>query len=188
MVPGRPCSLTGLRTCGTAAVEFFPESPLTTVSSSRSTVSTFRARTLEGHVRLIRVDYAHDRAITTFSQAERSAFLPSEAHNGKRRDAARHARVWFTLEQTQIPCIPLKGSTMPLTKLDLVPALVVIDLQKGVVGLPTVRPATEIIGRTAQLASAFRERGLPVVLKPCWARFAALRKSCCLPQCAIRRW
>jgi nicotinamidase-related amidase len=53
---------------------------------------------------------------------------------------------------------------MPLTKLDLVAALVVIDLQKGVVGLPTVRPATEIIGRAAQLARAFRERGLPVVL------------------------
>jgi xanthine dehydrogenase YagR molybdenum-binding subunit len=34
--------------------------------------------------RLIRIDYAHDHAITTFSQAERSAFLPSEAHNGKR--------------------------------------------------------------------------------------------------------
>jgi nicotinamidase-related amidase len=53
---------------------------------------------------------------------------------------------------------------MPLTKLDSVPALIVIDLQKGIVGLPTVHPAGEIIGRTAQLARAFRERGLPVVL------------------------
>lgn len=53
---------------------------------------------------------------------------------------------------------------MPLTKLDTVVALVVIDLQKGIVGLPTVHPATEIIGRAAQLARAFRERGLPVVL------------------------
>ena len=53
---------------------------------------------------------------------------------------------------------------MPLTKLDAVAALVVIDLQKGIVGLPTVHPAGEIIGRTAQLARAFRERGLPVVL------------------------
>ena len=53
---------------------------------------------------------------------------------------------------------------MPLTKLDTTAALVVIDLQKGIVGLPTVHPASDIIGRTAQLARAFRERGLPVVL------------------------
>jgi nicotinamidase-related amidase len=53
---------------------------------------------------------------------------------------------------------------MPLTKLDTVAALIVIDLQKGIVGLQTVHPAGEIIDRSAQLARAFRERGLPVVL------------------------
>jgi nicotinamidase-related amidase len=53
---------------------------------------------------------------------------------------------------------------MPLTKLDATSALVVIDLQKGIVGLPTVHPAGEIVARCAQLARAFRERGLPVVL------------------------
>lgn len=53
---------------------------------------------------------------------------------------------------------------MPLTKLDTNAALIVIDLQKGVVGMPTAHPVGEIIGRTAQLARAFRERGLPVVL------------------------
>jgi nicotinamidase-related amidase len=53
---------------------------------------------------------------------------------------------------------------MPLTKLDPTAALVVIDLQKGVTGLSTVHPADEIVGRTAELARAFRERGLPVVL------------------------
>jgi nicotinamidase-related amidase len=53
---------------------------------------------------------------------------------------------------------------MPLTKLDTNAALVVIDLQKGIAGLPTVHPAGEIIGRAAQLARAFRGRGLPVVL------------------------
>ncbi len=53
---------------------------------------------------------------------------------------------------------------MPLTKLDDHSALIVIDLQKGVAGLPTVHPAGEIIGRAAQLARAFREQGLPVVL------------------------
>ena len=53
---------------------------------------------------------------------------------------------------------------MPLSKLDTTPALVVIDLQKGIAGLPTVHSIAEIIGRTAELAAAFRERGLPVVL------------------------
>src|SRR5579862_3846113 len=53
---------------------------------------------------------------------------------------------------------------MPLTELDDTCALIVIDLQKGVTGLPTVHPVKEIIHRSAQLARAFRERGLPVVL------------------------
>lgn len=53
---------------------------------------------------------------------------------------------------------------MPLTQLDSTAALVVIDLQRGIVGLATVHPAGEIIGRVTQLARAFRERGLPVVL------------------------
>ncbi|MGD1091949.1 MAG: isochorismatase family protein [Bryobacteraceae bacterium] len=53
---------------------------------------------------------------------------------------------------------------MPLSKLDSTAALIVIDLQKGIVGLPTVHPTGEIVGRTTRLARAFRERGLPVVL------------------------
>ena len=53
---------------------------------------------------------------------------------------------------------------MPVTKLDDTCALIVIDLQKGVVGLPTVHPISEIVDRSARLARAFRERGLPVVL------------------------
>jgi nicotinamidase-related amidase len=53
---------------------------------------------------------------------------------------------------------------MPLTMLDINAALIVIDLQKGITGLQTVHPAGEIIARTAQLARAFRGRGLPVVL------------------------
>jgi len=53
---------------------------------------------------------------------------------------------------------------MPLSKLDTIVALIVIDLQKGLVGLPTVHPASEIVAHSAQLARAFRERGLPVVL------------------------
>jgi nicotinamidase-related amidase len=53
---------------------------------------------------------------------------------------------------------------MPLTQLDTTAALIVIDLQKGIAALPTAHPASEIIGRTAQLARAFRARNLPVVL------------------------
>ncbi len=52
---------------------------------------------------------------------------------------------------------------MPLTQLDSNSALVVIDLQKGIVGT-CVHPVTEIISRSAELARAFRHRGLPVVL------------------------
>jgi nicotinamidase-related amidase len=44
------------------------------------------------------------------------------------------------------------------------PALIVIDLQKGIIGLPTVHSTAGIVDRSAQLAPAFRERGLPVVL------------------------
>ena len=53
---------------------------------------------------------------------------------------------------------------MSLTALDKKAALVVIDLQKGIVSLPTAQSAAEIVDRAAQLAKAFRERGLPVVL------------------------
>jgi len=54
---------------------------------------------------------------------------------------------------------------MPVTALDPTSALVVIDLQNGVVALPgTPHPTTEVVARTAELAGAFRDRGLPVVL------------------------
>jgi nicotinamidase-related amidase len=53
---------------------------------------------------------------------------------------------------------------MAVTQLDTAAALIVIDLQKGIVARPTVHPVSEIIGRSARLARAFRERGLPVVL------------------------
>lgn len=53
---------------------------------------------------------------------------------------------------------------MPLTQLDPSAALVLIDLQKGIVGMPTVHPSSEIIARAARLARAFRGRHLPVVL------------------------
>ena len=53
---------------------------------------------------------------------------------------------------------------MAITILDSTPALVVIDLQKGIVGAATVHPADVVVARAAKLARAFRERRLPVVL------------------------
>jgi nicotinamidase-related amidase len=53
---------------------------------------------------------------------------------------------------------------MPVTKLDTNAALVLIDLQKGVVGLATVHPVSEIVSSAAKLAGAFRQRRLPVIL------------------------
>lgn len=53
---------------------------------------------------------------------------------------------------------------MTLTTMDPKPALVVIDLQKGIMGRSTVHPVGEIVQRAASLATAFRRHGLPVVL------------------------
>jgi nicotinamidase-related amidase len=53
---------------------------------------------------------------------------------------------------------------MAATTLDPKTALIVIDLQKGIVGLPTAHPASEVVERAARLAAAFRRRRLPVVL------------------------
>ncbi|WP_329173561.1 isochorismatase family protein [Streptomyces sp. NBC_01477] len=53
---------------------------------------------------------------------------------------------------------------MSVTTLDSRTALVVIDLQRGIVALPTAHPADEVVARSARLAAAFRKAGLPVVL------------------------
>ncbi|GAA1793186.1 isochorismatase family protein [Nocardioides hankookensis] len=53
---------------------------------------------------------------------------------------------------------------MPLTALDPTAALVVIDLQQGIVALPTAHPTGPVVARSAALAQAFRTQGLPVVL------------------------
>jgi nicotinamidase-related amidase len=66
---------------------------------------------------------------------------------------------------------------MALTQLDPVAALVVIDLQKGIVAFPTAHPSSEIVKRSAQLAQAFRERGLPVILVNVAARDPAPAES-----------
>jgi nicotinamidase-related amidase len=53
---------------------------------------------------------------------------------------------------------------MPLTQVDAIAALIVIDMQKGIVALPTAHPAAEITERVARLARAFRKHNLPVIL------------------------
>ena len=54
--------------------------------------------------------------------------------------------------------------TMGLTKLENNAALVVIDLQKGMLSAPTVHPLDEIVRNAANLAAAFRRQGHPVML------------------------
>jgi nicotinamidase-related amidase len=53
---------------------------------------------------------------------------------------------------------------MPISQIDPVAALVVIDMQKGIVSLPTVHPMAGIIDNVAKLAKGFRSRMLPVIL------------------------
>lgn len=53
---------------------------------------------------------------------------------------------------------------MPLTALDPVTALIVIDLQKGIVGHPVIHPLSGIVERARELIDAFRAKNLPVVL------------------------
>ncbi|WP_404714140.1 isochorismatase family protein [Sphingomonas sp. MMS24-J13] len=53
---------------------------------------------------------------------------------------------------------------MAPTTLDPHTALVIIDLQKGIVGLPGIPAIGDVIGHARALADAFRARGLPVVL------------------------
>lgn len=53
---------------------------------------------------------------------------------------------------------------MALTTLDPNTALIVVDLQKGILGFPLIHPVDQIVDRTRALLGAFRERGMPVVL------------------------
>ena len=57
-----------------------------------------------------------------------------------------------------------KKNPVPIITLDPKSALIVIDLQKGIVSLPTVHPMDDVVERVAVLAEAFRRNGLPVVL------------------------
>jgi nicotinamidase-related amidase len=53
---------------------------------------------------------------------------------------------------------------MTLTKLDAVVALIVIDLQKGIVAMPLAQPVDDVVKNARALADAFRSHRLPVVL------------------------
>jgi len=53
---------------------------------------------------------------------------------------------------------------MPITTLDPTCALVIIDLQKGLLAYPTAPPVAQVVAAAAELAEAFRRQGLPVVL------------------------
>jgi nicotinamidase-related amidase len=53
---------------------------------------------------------------------------------------------------------------MTFTNLDPKTALLVIDLQDGIVGLPHAHPTDDVVSKTSALVKAFRRHGLPVVL------------------------
>ena len=53
---------------------------------------------------------------------------------------------------------------MPLTTLDPKTALIVVDLQKGVINSPFIHRVSGVIERTRALLDAFRRHDLPVVL------------------------
>jgi nicotinamidase-related amidase len=58
----------------------------------------------------------------------------------------------------------MENHNMPISALDPKTALLVVDLQKGIVGMPTVHPIDGVIQNTVALLEVFRERQLPAVL------------------------
>jgi nicotinamidase-related amidase len=62
---------------------------------------------------------------------------------------------------------------MSLSQLDPVAALVVIDLQKGVLAIPTEPPTSVVLERSARLAAAFRAKNLP----SCWSMSRAAPRA-----------
>ena len=53
---------------------------------------------------------------------------------------------------------------MTISTLDARPALLVVDLQKGIVGLATAHSMADVVKNAARLADVFRSHSLPVVL------------------------
>jgi nicotinamidase-related amidase len=53
---------------------------------------------------------------------------------------------------------------MTISTLDPKTALLVVDLQKGIVGLPTAHPIADVVNNAVKLIDVFRGHDLPVVL------------------------
>lgn len=53
---------------------------------------------------------------------------------------------------------------MPISQIDPKTALIVIDMQKGITGLPCAHPVAGITANVTSLLGAFRAKGLPIVL------------------------
>jgi nicotinamidase-related amidase len=56
------------------------------------------------------------------------------------------------------------NNNMTISALDARPALLIVDLQKGIVSLATAHPMADVVSHAARLADAFRHHDLPVVL------------------------
>jgi nicotinamidase-related amidase len=53
---------------------------------------------------------------------------------------------------------------MSLTAIDPNTALIIVDLQKGIIGAPFIQPIGPIVAKSRELAEVFRRHHLPVVL------------------------
>jgi hypothetical protein len=53
---------------------------------------------------------------------------------------------------------------MPVTTIDIKTALIVVDLEKGVVNLPPIHPVSGVIECSCASIEAIQQPGLPVVL------------------------
>lgn len=67
-----------------------------------------------------------------------------------------------------------------VTAIDKNTALVLIDLQKGILSYPTVDPIENVLQNAARLVAAFRKEGLPIVVvnvNPAGAKWQQARKE-----------
>lgn len=53
---------------------------------------------------------------------------------------------------------------MAVTTLDPITGLIIVDLQRGIVGSAFIHPIEDIVTRACRLVTAFRRHGLPIVL------------------------
>jgi nicotinamidase-related amidase len=74
----------------------------------------------------------------------------------------------------------LKIVGIMITSIDKITALILIDLQKGVVSMDTAHPVKEVVANAVKLINAFRKEKLPVVLvnvNPMGASWTKSRKE-----------